>query len=83
MTVLSTGGTARVYLNSEKDFKSKSNFAVNFEMKDLEKDLEAAKIANPKEYYLGKKVKVTGTVTLFRGQPQIVVKKLSQIQVVE
>ena len=46
-------------------------------------ELKAAKITDAAKHYAGKKIKVTGTVTLFNNQPQIRVTKLSQIKVVE
>ncbi|NBO91369.1 MAG: alkaline phosphatase family protein [Planctomycetia bacterium] len=66
------------YLNSERDFRSDLNFPVVLNVKALGKEFSA--LGDPRKTYLGKKVKVTGTVSLFNGNPQIVIEKLSQIQ---
>jgi alkaline phosphatase D len=71
------------YLNSEKDFRSEANFNAVLDMKALAADLKAAGVTNPPKHYVGKKVKVTGTVTLFNDRPQIMVKSLKQVQVIE
>ena len=86
LTVRSTGGDkagARIYLNSEKDFRSEANLAIVLEMKALQKSLEAAKIDDPRAFYLGKKLRVTGVVSSFREKPQIVVKDAKQIEIVK
>ena len=86
MTVRSTGGDrtgARVYLNSETDFRSETNFAVALTMKGLKAAMAKAKIADVRKHYLGKKIRVTGKVTLYRDKPQIVVEEMKQIEVVE
>jgi alkaline phosphatase D len=86
MTVQATG-TSRaktlVFLNSDADFRGDRNLTIVLDMKALEADLKTAKIANPAKHYAGKKVRVRGTVSLFNKQPQIRVKKLGQIEVVE
>ncbi len=71
------------YLNSEKDFRSEANFNAVLDMKALAAELKEAGISNPQKHYTGKKVKVTGTVTLFNERPQIMVKSLKQVQVIE
>jgi alkaline phosphatase D len=86
MTVQATGMTRAktlVFLNSEADFRSERNLTIVLDMKALEKELKAAKIAEAAKHYAGKKIRVRGTVSLFNDQPQIRVKKLAQIQLVE
>jgi alkaline phosphatase D len=69
------------YLNSQSDFRDEKNFPVVLNVKTLGEDLK--KIGDPQKYYLGKKIKVTGTVTLFNDRPQILLKSLDQIQISE
>lgn len=68
------------YLNSEKDFRSDANFVVVLNAKTLGKELKA--LGDPVKFYPGKKIKVKGTVTLYEGRPQMMVKSLSQVEVV-
>lgn len=72
-----------VFLNSEKDFRSERNLTVVLDLEALAKELKDAKVGDPQKHYLGKKVKVTGTVTEFNDSPQIRVTKLAQVRVVE
>jgi alkaline phosphatase D len=71
------------YLNSEKDFRSEANFTSVLDMKSLADEMKEAKITDPQKHFIGKKVKVTGPVTLFNERPQIMVKSLKQVKVVE
>ena len=68
---------------SEKDFRSEKNMTIALDLKSLKSDLKEAKIDDPGKHYLGKKVKVTGKVELFNKWPQIRVRKLEQIKIVE
>jgi alkaline phosphatase D len=86
MVVEATGinrGKTRVFLNSEKDFRSERNLTVVLDLEALADELRAARIADVRKHFAGKKVRVKGTVSDFRGAPQIEVKKLGQITVVE
>jgi DNA/RNA endonuclease YhcR with UshA esterase domain len=83
MEVLSTGkGKGVVFLNSRKDFKAADNSTV-FINKEGVKSLKGAKVEDPAAHFKGKKVRVTGTVKLYRDKPQIVVDKAEQIRLVE
>jgi DNA/RNA endonuclease YhcR with UshA esterase domain len=82
MEVKSTGGNTACFLNSSADFKDVGNFTVFLPAEVLEK-FEQAKIAKPSEYYKGKIVQVTGTVSLYKDKPQIRVDDPAQIKVVE
>jgi alkaline phosphatase D len=85
-TVRATGssrGKKLVFLNSDRDFRSAANLAVVLDLAALKKDLEAAKISDPARHYAGKKIKVSGTASLFNKRPQIMVKQLKQIEIVE
>ena len=82
MEVQSTGGQTNVYLNSKKNYRDADNFTVMIAREALDK-FKAAKIDNPGDYYKGKTVRVTGTVTLFQEKPQIKVDAPEQIKVVE
>ena len=82
MEVKSTGGSLNCYLNSAVDFKDAANFAVFIPQAALDK-FKQARIENPKAYYKGKTVQVSGTVTLYDEKPQIRVDEPAQIKVVE
>jgi DNA/RNA endonuclease YhcR with UshA esterase domain len=81
MEVKSTGGKTSCYLNSEADFKGAANFTVFIPEAALAKFKEA-KIDDPREFYKGKVIRVTGTVTAFKDKPQIKIEKPDQIVVV-
>jgi alkaline phosphatase D len=72
-----------IFLNSEKDFKSERNLTIVLDIKALTRELKEARISDPRKQYNGKKIRVTGKVSEFRGNPQIEVKKLEQIKIVE
>jgi DNA/RNA endonuclease YhcR with UshA esterase domain len=82
MEVKSTGGKDVAFLNSEEDFKDAKNFTVFIPEAALEK-FKKAKIDDPRTHFKGKKVLVTGTVTLYREKPQIKVEDPDQIKLVE
>jgi DNA/RNA endonuclease YhcR with UshA esterase domain len=82
MLVKSTGGKTAHFLNSEEDYKSDKNFTVFIPDSSVEK-FKKAKIDDPKDYYKGKTVQVTGTVTLYREKPQIKIDEPDQIKVIE
>jgi hypothetical protein len=86
MPVLSTGMTrdrSRVFLNSEKDFRSERNLTIVLDVKSLASDLKAAGIKDIRKHFAGKKIEVKGTVTLFKESPQIEISKLEQVKVLE
>jgi alkaline phosphatase D len=81
MEVKRTGGAGdRIFLNSLDDFRDKKNFTIVLEKtyQDKEKDIK-----NPRQYFRGKKVRVTGKVDTFRDAVQIRVTDPKQIKVVE
>jgi alkaline phosphatase D len=85
MTVQATGmsaGNGLVFLNSETDRTNPDNFTVVID-KPGQQALQASGIANPREHFQGKKIAVTGTLSLFREQPQIIVSAANQIRLVE
>jgi len=70
------------YLNSEPNFRSDKNLTLLIEKKNEAKFVNAG-VMNPKDYYKGKTVRVTGKVTLFMNRPQIKLENPEQIKVVE
>jgi hypothetical protein len=70
------------YLNSEADYKDKANFGVVIDMKIVEK-LKEAKIPDLRAHFLNTKVRVTGTITLYKERPQLRLDEAEHIQVVE
>lgn len=79
-TVASTGGRGNHYLNSEKDFKSKDNFAVILTSKGRTGKWEKA----TGDTFKGKTIRVTGTVKLNKfDTAQLEVTDEKQLEVVE
>jgi alkaline phosphatase D len=85
MTVAATGMSGKaglVFLNSHADRKDPDNFTVVLD-KNAQSQLAKAGIANPREHFDGKSIRVAGVLSLFREQPQIIVSSAAQIQVVK
>lgn len=83
MTVKATGGTKKgdlVFLNSTED-RGPDNFTVVLDKKAMEM-LKATPEALQKTY-LGRRIHVTGTLSTFRDQPQIIVSDGKQIRLEE
>jgi alkaline phosphatase D len=78
-----TRGGTHWFLNSLVDFRDERNFAVVLETKAVGPALKAAKVEDVARHFRGKKVRVRGVVSVFNGRPQIVVKDLKQVQVVD
>jgi alkaline phosphatase D len=77
--VASTGGQTNLYLNSEKDYRSKDNFAVVLTPKGKTGKWETA----AGDTFKGKTVRATGTVKLNRDNAQVEVADEKQLEVVE
>ncbi len=82
MEVKSTGGKSNRYLNSQEDYKSADNFTI-FIAKEVLAKFKDTKIDNPADFYKGKTIRVTGTVTMYDGKSRIEVEKPDQIKVVD
>ena len=78
-TVASTGGQVNLYLNSDKDFRSKDNFAVVLTPKGKTGKWEKA----AGDTFKGKTIKVTGTIKLSKDAPQLEVTDEKQLEIVE
>jgi hypothetical protein len=70
------------YLDSEEDFRDEKNFAVviSYDHGDL---FKKAGIENPAEYYMDKKLRVTGKVIDENDQTRIRVENPDQIKIVD
>ena len=77
--VASTGGATNLYLNSEKDFRGKDNFAVVLTPKGKTGAWEKATGAT----FTGKTIRVTGTVKLNKDAPQLDVTDEKQLEIVD
>jgi alkaline phosphatase D len=77
--VASVGGQTNMYLNSEKDFRSKDNFAVVLSPKVRTGLWEKATAAT----FVGKTVRATGTVRLNKDAPQLEVTDEKQVELVD
>ena len=82
MEVKSTGGRSNRYLNSQEDYKSPDNFTI-FIAKEVLGKFKEAGIDDPAVYYKGKMIRVTGTVTVYDGEPRIEIDAPDQIHVVD
>jgi alkaline phosphatase D len=77
--VASTGGQTNLYLNSDKDYRAKDNFAVVLTPKGKAGKWEKATGAT----FQGKTIKATGTVRLYKDSPQLDVTDPAQLEIVE
>ena len=77
--VASVGGQTNMYLNSEKDYRSKDNFAVVLSPKARMGKWEKATAAT----FTGKTVRATGTVRLNREAPQLEIADEKDVEIVE
>ena len=82
MRVQSSGGGRNSYLNSAPDFSQASNFTI-FIPEAARKKFTDAGIPKPDEHYYGKVLQITGTVTLAREKPRIVVNEPAQLKILE
>ncbi len=70
------------YLDSEEDFHDEKNFAVVISYDHAEK-FKKAGIDNPADYYMGKKLRVTGKVIAENDQVRIRADDPAQIKIVD
>lgn len=77
--VASVGGKANLYLNSNKDFRAKDNFAVALSVKAQTGVWEKAGPAT----FVGKTIKATGTVKLNKDSPQLEIADPKDLEIVE
>lgn len=77
--VASVGGKANLYLNSEKDFRAKENFAVVLPPKVQVGKWEKAGA----ETFTGKVVRATGTIRLNKESPQLELADAKDLEIVE
>jgi len=83
MTVASTGkGNGVFFLNSKENYRDEGNFAI-FISKEGVESFKTAKIDDLVAHFDGKKIRVSGTVILYRERPEIKVEKAEQIQVMD
>jgi len=87
MEIKSTGGNTARYLNSDANYRSGKNFAIFIPQNALVR-FHKADIDDPAQYYKGKTVQVTGTVSLgssktTSNRPQIRVDDPAQIKVID
>jgi len=75
--IVLTNNTGKVcFLNFHKDWKR--HFTAVIFASDFQRFPE-----NPEDYYLNKKVRVTGLIKEYNGKPEIIVKSPSQIQILK
>jgi alkaline phosphatase D len=72
------GDTGRILLNSEEDFRSDDNLTVVVNSSALVKHLDQAGI----DSFMGKLIQVSGKISLYRDQRQIVVDAAEQLAII-
>lgn len=72
----------RFFFNSEKDFRSETNFAIVIDRTNAD-SLATAELTEIRKRYQNKRIHVSGTVTKFKERPQMRITALSQIQIIE
>jgi hypothetical protein len=85
MTVRSSKNAAprmEYYLDSEEDFRDEKNFAVVISYDHADR-FKKARIDDPAEYYMGKKLRVTGKVIQENDQTRIRVENPEQTKIVD
>jgi DNA/RNA endonuclease YhcR with UshA esterase domain len=83
MEVKSTGGSSTSrYLNSMANYRDRNNFTI-YMPRNVLPAFKKIEIDDPADYYKGKTIQVTGTVSTFRGQIQIKVDDPEQIKVID
>lgn len=83
MQVRATGqSTTLVFLNSAENRLDNDNFTVVID-KEAQAKLKDANVTDIRKHYAEKSISVTGTLTLFRQQPQIVVSDPKQIEFID
>lgn len=76
-TIVATNNTGKVcFLNFHKDWKR--YFTAVIFASDFDKFPP-----HPEDYYLNRKVKITGLIKEYNGKPEIILKSPSQIQIIE
>jgi hypothetical protein len=84
MTAQSVGSSGkRIFLNSEKNYRDEKNFTILLDMEKAGEKFKEAKIDDPKTHFKEKRVRVTGTVSKYREQVEIIVTDPTQIKIVE
>lgn len=78
-TVASVGGKANLYLNTNKDFRAKDNFAVVLTPKAQTGKWEKAGA----DTFVGKTIRATGTVRLNKDAPQVEIADPKDLEIVE
>ncbi|MBA4189731.1 MAG: phosphodiesterase [Planctomycetaceae bacterium] len=78
-TVASVGGKANLYLNTNKDFRAKDNFAIVLPVKAQTGTWEKAGPTT----FVGKTVKATGTIKLNKDNPQLEIADPKDLEIVE
>jgi hypothetical protein len=73
---------SQIFLNSEAKYDHSRNFTVVIPRRVAEL-LQARGVPDPQTYYRSKTVRVTGQITLYRGQPQIELTAPDQLSVVK
>jgi hypothetical protein len=83
LEVRGTGASKTLlFLNSEADRSDEANFTVVIPRK-LEEAFQKAGIADPRRHYEGRAIRVTGVLSTFREQPQIMVTGPADIELVQ
>jgi hypothetical protein len=84
MQVNSTGmnrGQTTVFLNSEEDYQDRKNFTVVIPRSVLQEFRRNG--VDPATFFEGKRIRVTGAITLYDNRPQIAVNCAADVEVID
>jgi alkaline phosphatase D len=69
-----------VFLNAAKSFMDDNNFTIVL-TREAQEQMKTAGIAAPQKHYLGKSIRVEGTLGMYQDRPEIIVKEAGQIKI--
>ena len=72
-----------IFVNNEEDFRDADNLTIVLDAKALDEDFHREHIDEPLKYFVGKKLRVRGTVHLRQDKPQILVNDWDQIELLD
>lgn len=72
-----------VFLDSEKDFMDQRNLGIAIRSEAIRELEEARRITTPDDYFLGKRIRVTGKVVIREDRPYIDVRKADRIELLD
>ncbi|HLQ44722.1 MAG TPA: alkaline phosphatase D family protein [Planctomycetaceae bacterium] len=72
-----------IFVNSEEDYREADNLTIVLDVKALDEDFHREHIDEPVKFFVGKKLRIRGTVTLRQERPQILVTDWEQLELLD